>query len=267
VAELGEGPAYLEDEKALYYVDATEGEFCRVDTVTGQVTRRNVGNLVTVIVPYKNEPGNFIVSRRNELFKLNWQTGALTLLATLSPELNGRERFNDGKCDPEGRFFVGSVLEDGNGGVIANGGSLYRLDGNNLTRVATGFTLSNGMAFSNNNADELYFNDSEGRKVYIFDYNVVTGNLSNQRVLIDTADHPDFGFDEVPDGMAIDSYGYIWVSMWGGGRVVKINTHTARVVDFVRTPNVRIPTSVAFGDYQGKFGLYVTTAAIGIPEK
>jgi len=266
VAELGEGPYYSESERALYYVDATAGEYCRVDTLTGQVQRRTNNNvLVSIIIPYANDPGFFITSRRNDLLRLNFATGATTVLATLSPELEGRERFNDAKCDRQGRFFIGSVMEDANGGPIAGLGSLYRLDGNSFVKVATGFTLSNGMAFSNNQT-ELYFNDSEGRKVYIFDYNPSTGELSNQRVLIDVATHPDFVDDEYPDGMAIDYYGYIWIAMWNGGRVVKVNPRTARVEDQIVTVGNKIPTSIAFGEYKGKFGLYMTTASIGIPE-
>jgi sugar lactone lactonase YvrE len=265
VSELGEGPYFSESEQALYYVDATAGEYVRLDVVIGTETKVQMGSLTSIIIPFAGEPGQFIVTNRNQILKLNWQTKQTTLIAEVTSD-RGYERFNDAKCDPQGRLFIGTVLEVPNGGgVIPNGGALYRLDGNTLTKVSEGFSISNGMSWSNDVGHEsFYFNDSEDQKIYHFNYSISDGSLSNKRVLIDTATHPDFVTTEYPDGMAIDSYGFIWVAMWNGGRVVKINPDTAKVVDEVRFPRVQIPTSLAFGRYKGEFGFYTTTAAIGL---
>ena len=136
--------------------------------------------MVSIIIPFQNEENTFIISRANQLLKLDWLTGATTLLAELPANPNGFERFNDAKCDPQGRLFIGTVLE-GAGGVTPEGGSLYRVDVNSgqysFTKVASGFTISNGMSWSNNGATKLYFNDSDGCKVYVFDYDIATGSL------------------------------------------------------------------------------------------
>jgi len=269
VSQLGEGPYWDKDEKVLYYVDAVAGEFYKLNPATKELTKRTVGpGLVSIIIPYRAEPGSFIVTNANKVLKLNWETSESTLLATVAPELNGQERFNDAKCDPMGRLFIGTVLENPGGGPVAEGGSLYRLESDgNFTKLSTGFTISNGMSWSNDpESKKFYFNDSEGRKIYSFDYCIQTGNISNKTLMIDLDNHPDFVADEYPDGMAIDRYGYIWVALWNGGRVVKINPETARVVDQVVFPRVKIPSSLAFGDYEGQYGLYVTTAATGVPD-
>jgi len=264
VSELGEGPYWDAENQVLYFVDATSGDFKRLDPKTRQVEKLSQGVLVSMIIPYQDEPNTFIGSRWNELLKINWTSQTTTVLATVNTE----GRFNDAKCDPRGRLFIGTMVELPGGGVVPNAGNLYRLDGNNFTTVATGFSISNGMAWSNDaNHTKLYFNDSEGRKIYVFDYDIETGTPSNKKVLIDCDQSSDFVAAEYPDGMAIDKFGYIWVAMYGGGRIVKIDVNTARVVDQVNLrPNVQVPSSLAPGPYEGNDGFFVTTAAIGIPQ-
>jgi sugar lactone lactonase YvrE len=265
-SQLAEGPYWDEENRVLYYVDAVQGDFKRLDPTTRAVQKINVGNtLVSIIIPFADEPNNFIISRYNQLLKLNWTSGNTSVIATLPPGPGGQERFNDAKCDPRGRLFIGTALEIN--GFVPNGGAFYRLDGNNLTELARGFTVSNGMAWSNDaNHTKLFFNDSEGRKIYSFDYNIENGTISNQRVMIDVANSTDFVDGEYPDGMAIDEQGYIWVALWNGGRIVKIDTETARVVDDVRLPRTKTPSSLAIGDYEGKRGFFVTTALGSTPE-
>jgi len=177
VSGLGEGPYFDAENGLLYHVDSVGSAYYQVNVETGEVQKRTVEDaVVSMIIPFQGEEGQFIVSRGNTLLKLDWATGETTLLATLPPNPNGYERFNDAKCDPQGRLFIGTVLESG--GVVPEGGSLYRVDpGYVFTQVATGFTISNGMSWSNNGATKFYFNDSDGCKVYKFDYDVSTGTL------------------------------------------------------------------------------------------
>jgi len=89
---------------------------------------------------------------------------------------------------------------------------------------------------------------------------------ANRQLLIDCATHPGINPGENPDGQAIDRYGFIWIAMTSGSRVIKVNPQTAEVVDEELLPNTKIPTSLAFGDYRGQFGFYLTTANVGLPE-
>jgi len=119
------------------------------------------------------------VSNGNQLLRLAWADGTTSHIATVAPELNGLERFNDGKCDPKGRVFIGTVLESSPGGApVVEGGSLYTLQGSTFIKQSTGFTITNGMAWSNDPLSKhFYLNDSEGRKIYIFNYDLETGTL------------------------------------------------------------------------------------------
>jgi len=262
--ELGEGPYWDKANRLLYYVDAFVGNIVQLNPSTGTVVKQSVGDLATMVIPYEGEPDSLLVSKRHEVRKMNWATGESTLVATVSPELGGLERFNDAKCDPRGRLFIGTVLNTAEGGLVPNGGGLYRLDGSNFIKVSdpdSGFTITNGLAWSNDvNHTKLYLNDSEGRKIYSFDYDIETGNLSNQTVMIDCDTHEDFLPGEYPDGMVIDKLGHIWVCMYAGHRIVRIDPETTRIVQDIQLETAGIPTSLAFGEYEGNFGFYVTTS-------
>lgn len=103
------------------------------------------------------------------------------MIAEVAPELNGKERFNDGKVDALGRLWIGTLLNAQDGSVVPGAGSLYRLDMNgkkgNFTKMSSNFTLSNGMAWNDDNT-LMYFNDSEDRKTYVFDFDLPSGSLS-----------------------------------------------------------------------------------------
>jgi sugar lactone lactonase YvrE len=190
VSSLGEGPYWDDKNQLLYHVDSLGSAFYQVNPNTGEVQKRTVPDaVVSIIIPYQNEDGKFIISRGNTLLKLDWATGETELLVELDANPDGFERFNDGKCDAQGRLFIGTVLEIEGGGVVPEGGSLYRLDfdsatsTHSFTKMATGFTISNGMSWSNNGATKFYLNDSEGCKVYSFDYDLSTGSLCKLNVL------------------------------------------------------------------------------------
>ncbi|CAG7719255.1 unnamed protein product [Allacma fusca] len=236
VSTLGEAPYWDSANQVLYYVDVLGGTFNRLNPVTGELRKVNKGIGVQFIIPYADGSGNFITSRKHEIWRLNFENETNTVLARVRPELPERENFNDAKCDAKGRLFVGTILYDEQGNKVPYGGALYRLDGDQVTQVAHGFTVSNE-----------------------------TGNLTNQRVLIDCDTSPDFVPEEFPDGLIVDKQGFIWIAMWNGSRVVKIDADLARVVDQVRLENVTIPSSLAPGYYQGNDGYFITTATVGIP--
>lgn len=140
-----------------------------------------------------------------------------------------------------GRLWIGTVLSDKKG-VVKGGGSLYKLVNGNFVKMESNFTLSNGMAWNKNNT-LMYFNDSEGQKTYVFDFDLKTGTTSkfslitfictqnflqgNKRTFLDFQDKSNgFGDTELPDGMTIDDEDNIWISLYGGGRIARINPET-----------------------------------------
>jgi sugar lactone lactonase YvrE len=160
-------------------------------------------------------------------------------------------RMNDGKCDPAGRFWAGTMAFDESPEVA----SLYVFDGSVRT-VLDGVTISNGLAWS---ADRrtMYYIDTPTGRVDLFDYDEATGEVSGRRSLVDVGGHP--------DGMAIDDDGFLWVALWGGGAVHRYSpsgTHVATV----RLPVTNV-TSCCFGGPGGET-LFITTSRQGIePER
>jgi sugar lactone lactonase YvrE len=178
VSDLGEGPHWDNKIQSLYYVDAFVGDVCRLDVKSGESEKFNLRDLVTIVIPFKTDNNLLLVSLRNKCIKLDFNTKQYEVIASVAPELKGKERFNDGKCDAMGRLWIGTVLEGPNG-IVPEGGSLYRLDSDHFTKMSDKFTISNGMAWNLNNT-KMYFNDSEGRKIYVFDYELKSGTISKR---------------------------------------------------------------------------------------
>jgi len=162
----------------------------------------------------------------------------------VAKDLNGRERFNDGKPDAKGVLWLGTLLDGGTAGK----GNLYKLDlaSKTFVKQAEGFTLTNGMTWSPDNK-KMYVNDSEGRKIYKFDFDLERGTLSNKQVLVDVATSSDFKAGEYPDGLEVDSSGHLWASLYGGGRVVRVNPDSGRVEETIAVGSGPLTTSLTFG--------------------
>lgn len=259
VCDLGEGPFYESTSDSIYYVDAFKGTVIH-SRLNGESKDIHVlgARLVSLIIPYANDRQSFLITLDEKVAKYNWDTRNVQILSSLPPHVNGKERFNDGKCDSHGRFIVGSVVESNQfTGIEKNKGSIYRLEGNQLKRLADGFTLSNGMDWSVD-GEIFYFNDSEDQKIFVFDYNQESGALSNKRVFIDFKNHTDFKSSEYPDGLVVDRDDFIWTALYGGGRLVKINPKTAQVELSINVPASKV-TSLAFAGPQLD-RIYVTSS-------
>jgi sugar lactone lactonase YvrE len=177
-------------------------------------------------------------------------TGKLTLLAAVEQD-RPETRMNDGACDRTGRFYAGTMAADESPGLA----TLYRLDPNlNVTTLATGLGISNGIGWS---PDErlMYYIDSLEHRVDIFDYDPATGAIEGRRKFAAVG-----GGDVVPDGLTVDADGDIWVAVWGGGAVLR-HDPDGRVRQTLEVPATQV-TSCVFGG-QDLDRLYITTAAGG----
>lgn len=176
VYNLGEGPHWDHKSQSLYFVDAFVGRVIRFNQQTGRTDVLDLKDLVTIVIPFKDSEELLLVSLRNKVIKYDIKNKSHEVIAQISPELEGRERFNDGKVDALGRLWIGSVL-DGPDGAVPQSGSLYRLSHNSFRKMSENFTLSNGITWNLNNT-KLYFNDSGDRKVYVFDFDLQSGSIS-----------------------------------------------------------------------------------------
>jgi sugar lactone lactonase YvrE len=237
--------------------DARRGELLRVDILAGRVYRDRVardGALIPVrtyevsttvgaITPIEGDEGWLLAAGRG--FDHLTVDGSLSTLAEVAP---AGARMNDGACDPQGRFWAGTMPEDHH----AEGGALYRLDGEGRVELMLdGLTIPNGLGWSLDGRT-MYLIDSGPRLVHAFAFDPDRGTISGGRVLVTVAE--ELG---APDGMTVDAAGDLWVAIYGGGRVHRYSP------DGLLRQTVIVPakqsTSCAFAG-PGLNRLYVTTA-------
>jgi sugar lactone lactonase YvrE len=163
-------------------------------------------------------------------------------------------RMNDGDCDPEGRFYCGSMAYDATNGR----GALYRLDPDGTTTVVlSGVTISNGLAWAPS-GDMVYYVDSLTERIDAFDYDPATGAFSNRHPLVEIPRERG-----LPDGLTVDAAGGIWAALYGGSAVHRYVPEGT--LDMVVELPVRNVTSCAFGG-PGLEDLYITTSRHGLAD-
>lgn len=199
--------------------------------------------------------GNLMLAMRDGLYRFHPASRRLDKLAA-APYDTARERFNDGKADPRGRFWVGTIYEPRDPAAAA----LYRYTGFGMQRMADGITVSNGLAFSPDHRT-MYWSDTKAHTIYAFDYEPLGGSISRRRVFATfpprAPGQPLETYGGRPDGATVDAEGCYWVAMFEGGRVLRLSPE-GEVVAEVKLP-VRCPTMPCFGGSDLKT-LYVTTS-------
>lgn len=237
----GEGPIWHQDH--LYYVDIEGHQVHRFNPQTGEQKSWEVGERVGTVVPRKS--GGLVIAGDKGFSFLDEVSGELTPIADPESEI-ADNRFNDGKCSPDGRFFAGSIS------LIKKQGSakLYRLDPDLSVHEAFGpVTNSNGIVWSAD-GKTCYYIDTARKEVLAFDYQ--DGKLLNARSLLRTTH-----IDASPDGMTIDSEDHLWIAFCHGGCVSCFDPENGDELHRVTLPCLET-TACAFGGPDLK-ELYVTT--------
>jgi len=241
-SQWGEGPVWWRG--VLYYVDIEGHKVHAFDPASGDERSWDVGCRVGTVVP--RDGGGLVIAGDHGFAFLDPETGTVTPIADPEPDVTDN-RFNDGKCAPDGRFFAGTIS------LVKKTGSakLYRLDPDlSVHEAFSPVTNSNGIAWSANGRT-VYYIDTPRREVLAFDY--VDGHLKNLRTAASTA-----GIDASPDGMAIDSDDRLWVAFCHGACVVCYDPNDGgREVRRVDLPCLET-TACAFGG-PDLMDLYVTT--------
>ena len=250
---LGESPMWHPREQVLYYCDIPGRKLQRFNPVSGELAHWDFETDVASVAPMLG--GQLLLAMRDGLWRFNPATGARTLLAK-PPYDVAKERFNDGKCDAQGRFWVGTIYEP-RAPALA---SLHCFSAGALARRADGITVSNGLAWSPNGRT-MYWSDTTTHTIFAADFDAASGAPSRQRVFasfaVKQAGQSLATYGGRPDGAAMDVEGCYWVAMFEGQRLLRLSPE-GEVGREVELP-VRCPTMPCFGG-PGLTTLYVTTA-------
>ncbi len=256
--QLGESPFWHPDEGALYWCDIPGQALHRWVQAGGQHTQWSFDCEPASCAPLVG--GGLLLAMRDGLWRFDTTTGQRHHLAD-APYDTALLRFNDGKADPQGRFWVGSMYEP----RTERAAALYRWAGGRLDRMAGDITLSNGLAWSPDGRTMLW-TDTTAHRIHAFDFDPASGNLSRQRPFVDFAprlpDQPLADYAGRPDGAAVDSAGTYWVAMYEGQRLVRLAPDGTRLADLPLP--VRCATMPCFGGHDLRT-LFITTARANRP--
>lgn len=249
---LGEGTIWHPRAQRLYWVDIAGHAAHAFEPATGRLLTALVGESIGTIVPTGR--AEVLIAMERRFAFLDFAHGRITPFPAL-PLLPAGHRFNDGKCDAAGRFWVGSMAADDSPGV----GKLWCLQPTLRPEVQReGLTIPNGIAWSRDGCT-CYHIDSPTRRVEAFAVDPVDGTLSASRVLREFT--PAEGY---PDGMTLDAAGHLWIALWDGWSVVRIDAVTGATLATLKVP-VQRPSSCAFGGPKLDT-LYITSARIGLSD-
>lgn len=249
---LGEGSIWDAESERLYWVDILEHRVFCFDPQTGSNREFDVGeNVGTVVLTTNNK---LLLALRSGLAVLDPKTRKLSALT--DPRLSLEEgRFNDGKCDSEGRFWVGTMAE---GSDSEGKAALYCLNTDlTTTRQLGDVTCSNGLCWSGDRRI-FYYVDTPTYQVRAFDFDPVSGAIKNPHVAVELT-HA----EGAPDGMTIDAQGQLWIALFDGGKVLRVDPDTGARTYQVTVPGGGNVTSCAFGG-KDLDQLYITTGRVGL---
>ena len=251
-ALLGEGPTWDAKTQTLYWLDILDKRI-----YAGAEILIQLDEYVGCMAPRAS--GGLIYTQRASIWMAPPQTpdqpasAQQTVAAALSGE-PANTRFNDGKCDPRGRFLAGTMDLNESDPL----GSLYSFEGATVTKLLDNITISNGMAWSPDH-QTFYYIDTPTRTVRAFDYDLNTGAIANPRAVIHVPEA--LGW---PDGMTSDTQGNLWIAMWGGAQVTRWNPQTGQLLEQIAVPAKNVSSCVFGGKHMNE--LYLTSARKGLDE-
>jgi sugar lactone lactonase YvrE len=253
---VGESAHWSIREQALYWVDITGRTVERYEPGTRRRDSWPMPGFPEAIALRRT--GGAILALDNRVCLFDFSATPRTLCIP-EPDRPGN-RLNEGVCDPEGRFWVGSmqnnIMPDGSPKPMdATSGRLFRIDADGSATLADphDYGISNTMAWRDDGT--LLFGDTLAQTIYAFDYDRGAGTIGRRRVFAHT---PDFGH---PDGSCLDADGCLWNARFGGGALLRYKPDGT--IDRVVKLPVRNPTSCAFGGH-GLSTLFVTSARFGL---
>ena len=251
-SELGEGPVWDAPRGLICWVDILNGLIHEWSPEKGSCHTLKVGQMIGAMAVCTN--GNYVAAMKEGFGFIDRRTEKISMIA--DPEKNlPNNRFNDGKCDPSGRFWAGTMplSED------MDTGSLYVLNSDrSVERREERITISNGLAWSLNKKS-FYYIDTPTMKVVCYDFDNGTGNIGHKRTVITIPREAGF-----PDGMTIDNEGMLWIAHWGGWQITRWDPATGKQLAAFKLPVSNVTSCTFGGETMGD--LYITSARKGLNE-
>lgn len=229
---LGEGPLWNPRTQQLFWVDI-EGKLLQCfDWRSQQYRSWDMPDLLCCIALHQQD--GLIAALRGQIAHIALPSGQVTILKDVFP-LDAPVRFNDGKCDSYGRFWVNTMAKNERDPL----GKLYCFDGHDLKLMDEGFIIANGMGW-NLQQSKMYVTDSIQGCIFEYDFCLATGAINNRRIFIRMPKK-----EGVPDGLTIDANGNFWSAQWDGWRINHYDAE-GHLIDIIALP-VQRPTSCCLG--------------------
>lgn len=249
---LGEGPLWHPREQSLYWIDLVSQSLHRLNPKTESYQCWQFSDYVGAIA--WRHSGGLIATLGNTIVAIDLPSFTITTLATVT-SWRSDVYMNDGKCDALGRFWFGVASLD----VDDPKGGLYRLNPDGvLIQMERGITISNGLGFSPDHK-KFYYTDGLKYRIYEYDFDLTTGEINNRKIWLQLNNS-----DIEPDGLTVDSEGYVWEAQWNSGKIFRYTTD-GREAEVIELP-VHRPTSCTFGGTDLKT-LFVTSCSRGKNEE
>lgn len=252
-SRLGEGAFWYDKNQTLYWVDI-EGQQLHLFHPETKTNRSfPTPSRIGTVVPQTDSTA--VIALEDGVYIINTNNGVLSLLTHLEKDMHVN-RFNDGKCDPNGNFWVGSMHLDQSEPM----GSLYKVTPKGVTtKMLDSVTISNGIVWTQN-ATTMYYIDTPTGNIQAFDFDKKTSTVSNERTAVKVAVS-----DGYPDGMAIDSEDMLWVGLWNGNAVARYNPLTGELLEKISVPAHNV-TACAFGG-ANLDELFITTSSLDMTKQ
>ena len=243
---LGEGPYWHSGRQSFFWVDIENGKLFEHNLKTEETKTRSFPHRLAVVL--EDKVGNLILGLDRKLARFDLESEELSWLCEVESDFP-LHRFNDGKVDPNGRIWIGTLST-----LFTEGaGSLYKVDKNlKPEKQLDQLTISNGMAWTEDNRT-FYFIDTPTRQIKAFHFELESGKIEFERVAVEIPEY--LGF---PDGMCIDREGMLWVAHYGGSGVYRWNPINGELLEKIELPVPNV-TSCCFGG-DNMDTLLITTA-------
>lgn len=249
-ALLGEGALWDDRKKVLYWIDIRNKQLHKYDPATEEKTAYEIGQYIGTVA--LTEDDRLLLALQDGIALFDEATQHLEWLNDLEKD-QPANRCNDGKCSPDGYFWVGTLAIS----LAPDAGSFYRVapDGS-YQKFGGAYTIPNGLGWSPDGRTLYHVESNLG---YVTAYDYEAGNITNERVIIRVPKHMGG-----PDGMAIDAEGMLWIAHYGGSCVRRWNPATGEVLQQIDLPVSQI-TTCTFGGEDLR-DLYITTARQGLED-